>query len=307
MLHAEFLTALERVRSLDAPLVAAELGGLGERFLARRWIVVDGYQTSLLATVLDAEEEVDVVLDEDNGTFTYRSPGCRARQITRSISEIAFYAMNVDAWLGEIADIFEIEPSRRARKRTLIGGHLWHVGDLRVGRTHQFAPLYVGRRLAQCAANWREVLCDQIRPSQGIVLASGDLDITLPNRHQARDLASLLVDGIEGPRCNPEVLSRLLSAKPTEGEDSEEYFDERSGVLKLEHMTEEKTFVEGYQRSVIALYWKARHQPHVKWSDARHRTNCGRDPDSVFGKGVWREWLENVGHGLYRIRSRRTP
>jgi len=306
MLHAEFLIALERACKLDGPFVADELRGFTELFLARRWIVVDGYQTSLLAPVLDSEEEVDVVIDEDAGTFTYRSCGCHARQITRPISEIALYAPNVEAWLDELTNIFDIETARRTRKRELIDAHLWHLGDLRVGRTHQFAPLYVARRLGQCASDWEAALRDQARPSQGIVLTATDVDLVLPNSHQARDLACLLAGGIEEVRCNREVLDRLLKGSSADA-DQDEYFDERTGVLKLAHMNEEKTFSEGYQRAVIAHYWKARYQPNVKWSDARTRTNCGRDPDSVFGKGVWREWLENVGHGLYRIRSRRMP
>lgn len=306
MLHAEFLIALERARKLDDPLVADELCGFTKMFLARRWIVADGYQTSLLAPVLDTEEEVDVVIDEDAGTFSYRSCGCRTRQITRPLSEITLYAPNVDAWLDELTNIFDIETARRARKRELIEAHLWHLGDLRIGRTHQFAPLYVARRLGQCASDWEAALRDRARPSQGIVLTATDVDLELPNSHQARALASLLVGGIEEARCNLEVLDRLLKGSSADA-NQDEYFDERAGVLKLTHMDEAKTFAEGYQRAVIALYWKARHQHSVKWSDARTRTNCGRDPDSVFGKGVWREWLENVGHGLYRIRSRRTP
>lgn len=306
MLHAEFLIALERARKLDSPLVSEELCGFTEMFLARRWIVVDGYQTSLLAPVLDTEEEVDVVIDEDAGTFSYRSCGCRSRQITRPLSEITLYTPNVDAWLDDLTNIFDIETARRARKRELIKAHLWHLGDLRIGRTHQFAPLYVARRLVQCTSDWEAALRDRVRPSQGIVLTATDVDLELPNSHQARALASLLVGGIEETRCNLEVLERLLKGSSADL-DQDEYFDERTGVLKLKHMGEAKTFAEGYQRAVITLYWKARHQHSVKWSDARTRTNCGRDPDSVFGKGVWREWLENVGHGLYRIRSRRTP
>ena len=308
MLHAEFLKALERARKLDAPLVADELSGFTEVFLARRWIVIDGYQTSLLAPVLDTEEEVDVVIDEDAGTFSYRSCGCRNRQITRSLSEITLYAPNVNAWLDELTQIFGIETARRARNRELIEAHLWHLGDLRIGRTHQFAPVYVARRLGQCASDWRAALCDRLRPSQGLVLtAATDADLVLPNSHQACELARLLSGNAESVRCNGEVLDRLLQGVPANADQGEEYFDERTGMLKLAHMDEAKTFAEGYQRAVIALYWKARHQHSVKWSDARTRTNCGRDPDSVFGKGVWREWLENVGHGLYRIRSRRTP
>lgn len=65
-----------------------------------------------------------MVIDEDAGTFSYRSCGCRTRQITRPLSEITLYAPNVDAWLDELTNIFDIETARRARKRELIEAHL---------------------------------------------------------------------------------------------------------------------------------------------------------------------------------------
>lgn len=141
MLYSEYLLVLERARTLEAKLISAELRGHDAAFLARRWIVEDGHQTSILVPVLDSEEEVDINIDEDAGTFSFRCPGLMARRITRPLSEIALYTINLDAWMDDVCDVLEIEPSRRARKREVIPEHLWHLGDIRVGRTHRFAPV----------------------------------------------------------------------------------------------------------------------------------------------------------------------
>lgn len=304
-MHAEFLACLERARSLNAHIVPDELRGCAEGFLARRWIVADGHQTSILVPVLDGEDEVEVAVDDERRTFSYCSPSQPGRIVTRPLADITLYAFNVDAWLDAISDILEVEHAHRARRREIVDGHLWHLGNLRVGRSHQFAPVYAARRLARCAEDWRKPLFDAMRPGHGIVLTCVDLDTQLPNGHQQCGLDSLLTTNVDGTLiCDRDVLDRLLRGVPADAADPDEWFDERGGELKLVHMSATKVF-KGKQKAVIAAFWKARHQASLKWSDVITLTDCGRDPDSVFGKLVWREWLENVGHGHYRIRSRR--
>ena len=304
LLHAEYLLCLDLARHLDAHVLAEELRGCVEPFAARRWIVADGHQTSLLVPVLDSEEEVDVAVDEERRTYSYRSPARPGRVITRPLADITLYALRIDPWMDAIADLFEREPAHRTRRREVVAGHLWHLGDLRVGRTHQFAPLYVARRLAQCPADWRRTLSDAARLGQGIVLTAAGVETDLPNRHQLRDLASLLI--ADGGRIayDRALLERLLRAGPTEGTNPHEWFDERSGTLKLAEMAAPRAF-RGKQKAVIAAFWKARAMECLKWSDVVTATNCGKDPDSVFGKGIWREWLERADYGRYRLRTHR--
>lgn len=305
MLHSEYLVVLERARTLDARLVADELRGHAAAFLSRRWIVADGHQTSILVPVMDSEEEVEVDIDDGSGTFSFRSPGLRSRIITRPLSEIAIYAFNVDAWLDEIAALIDIEPARRARKREVLDEHLWHLGDVRVGRTHQFAPIYVARRLDSCASDWRKALIDGRRPSQGIVLTAFETEADLPNSHQSCCIDNLLVNGADGVVCDFEILNRLLQGRAADASDPDEYFDERTGELKLACVDGAKLF-KGKQLAVIAVLWKARHQHSVKWADVMTRAACGKDPDSVFGPD-WNTWLERVAgpRGHYRLRTRR--
>lgn len=299
-----FLTALERVRSVDGLVVADELGGQAEKFLARKWIVDNGHQTSIVVPVLDGEEEVEVVVDQDNRTFSYCSPSLRGRTITRPLIDVAIFAFNVDIWINEIAQAFGIEPPKRARMRNLVEGHLWHVGDVRIGRTHQFAPIYVARRLGQCSDDWRKALLDPIRPRQGIVLAAHGGEVELPNGHQVRSLECLLAIEDAESTIDHEIMQRLLRGVPPGGSADDEWFTQSTGELKLHGMAKAKTF-KNKQKSVIAHFWRHRNQPSQKWSDVVASTQCGKDPGSVFGNDVWRLWLENVEFSLYRIRIRR--
>ena len=303
-MHSEFLVTLEQAPSFQDSFSADRLRGFAEGFLARRWVVEQGHLTHILVPVLEGEDEVEILVNEDAGTFSYSSPGHRSRVTTRALSEIALYAFNIDAWLDDLTEIFAIEPSRRARTRTVIESHLWHLGDLRVARTHQFAPIYVARCLPQSQQDWRNALLDAIRPSQGVVLTAVETDASLPNGHQGRDLDCLLFDGPDGPTCDRDVLDRLLRGMPVDAANPDEYFDERTGELKLPHMQSSKTFI-GFQNKVISILWKERHQSHVKWSEVKTRANCGKDLDTVFGKGAWTTWIENVGRGIYRLRTAR--
>lgn len=305
MLHVEYLMVLERARSLGLSLVSDELRGHVDAFLARRWIINDGYQTSILVPVLDSEEEVEVDIDDSSNTFSFRSPGLRSRILTRPLSEIALYAINMEAWMDEIADLLGIEPSRRARKREVIKEHLWHLGDIRYGCTHQFAPIYVARRLDASAQDWNKALLDLKRPSQGIVLTAFDIDIDLPNSHQACCIDRLVLNTDDGFVYDVELLNRLLKGMAAGADDPDEYFDHKSGELKLACIAEPKIFI-GKQRAVIEMLWKARNQHGVKWADLMTRTGCGKDPYSVFGTD-WDKWLERLSsqRGHYRLRTRR--
>jgi hypothetical protein len=301
-LHLDYLRTLERVSQIDKPVMADQLLGRAAQFLQRRWLVEDGYLSAITVEVLDGEDEVDVTVDAQAGTYSFKRLGGLTEKITRPLFEITVYAFNMDAWLDDVAKIFEIEPLKVARKRELIATQLWHLGDLRVGKSHQFAPLYVGRRLHQCSAALHKELLDPIRPRHGIVAVFDDRKLELPGGHQERVFDALVFEDAEPVRCNTELLARLLDPEANR-DDSVDAFDDR-GLLKLRCMAQPKTF-QGKQKQVIALLWRLRSGPSVKWSEIREMTDCAKDPDSVFGKACWRQWIERVGHGegLYRLRT----
>ena len=305
MLHSEFLLVLERARSLEERLSSDDLRGHAAAFLARRWVIADGHLTHILVPVLDSEQEVEVDVDDDRQTYCYQSPGCRGRVVTRPLADITLYAVNIDAWIGEICDLLEIEPSQRAPSRELIADHLWHLGNIRVGNTHRRAPIYLARHMNAADQDLRQALLSAKRPSQGIVLTAHDVDLDLPNSHQACWVGHLLLESSEGVRCDTELLQRMLKGSAADADDRDEYFDNDTGELKLACMAEPKIF-KGKQRAVITQFWKARAQSGMKWSDVIERTGCGKDPDSVFGS-KWTAWLERIEgqHGHYRLRTRR--
>lgn len=304
MLHSEYLLVLERARSFEERLQVDDLRGQAVAFLARRWVIADGLLTHILVPVLDSEQEVEVEIDEDQKTYSYRSPSCRDRVVTRPLSDITLYAINLDAWMDEICTVLEIEPSRRARSRELIAEHLWHLGDIRVGHTHRFAPIYLARRIDVSNEELRQALLNAKRPSQGIVLLAHDADHELPNSHQTCGIDRLLVSSCAGITYDAELFHRLLKGIAADADDPEEYFDTNTGELKLACVAEPKTF-KGKQKNVIAMFWKARQQHSLKWSDVMKKTSCGKDPDSVFGPD-WSIWLDRIEgqRGHYRLRTR---
>ena len=305
MLYSEYLLALERARGLEEPLQSDDLRGHATAFLARRWVIADGHLTHILVQVLDSEQEVDVEIADDQQTYSYRSPGCRGRLVTRPLSDITLYAINLDAWMDDVCTVLQIEPSQRARSREVITDHLWHLGNIRVGNTHRHAPVYLARRMNASDQELRQALLSAMRPGQGVVLTAHDVDTGLPNSHQTCGIDRLLVNAGEGITYDADLLQRLLKGTAADADDPEEYFDSDTGELKLACVGDPKMF-KGMQKNVIAMFWKARQQHSLKWSEVVTRTRCGKDPDNVFGP-EWSTWLERIENqrGYYRLQTRR--
>ena len=303
-MHTDYLFILEHTRSLDAKLMPDALHGLDIAFQKRRWMIRDGHLASTQILVLDSEEEVEVEIDEENDTFSFRTPGPHSCILTRPLAEIAFYSINIDAWMDEISSLLGIPPHLRARHREVIPEHLWHLGDVRVGKTKLFAPVYIARRLESCQEDWKQALRDLKRPSHGVVLTARDWKTDLPNGHQACSLDRLLISDANGASCDSALLDRLLQGIAADAESPDEYFNEKTGELKLAWMAKQEIF-GGKQKLVITMLWKARHQSSVKWSEIRIKTNCSKDPRSVFGPN-WETWLERDQgqRGYYRLRMR---
>ena len=141
--HLSFLAALERLPRVDSRVRAAELGRCRPTFLQRRWITEEDYLTHLMVPVLDSEQEVEVEIDHDAAVYRYRSPQQRSRTVERPLADIALYTFQVDAWLADLASLIGIEDRRRSDRRHRVPGHLWHLGEVRIACTHDFAPVFV--------------------------------------------------------------------------------------------------------------------------------------------------------------------
>ena len=301
-LHCDFLRTLERVSQIDKLVMPTQLMGLTGQFLQRRWILEDGYLSAIPIDVLDGEDEADVEVDEDAGTYSFHRVGGQTAKVTRPLGEITVYSFNVDAWLNEITSLFGIEPSKVARRRELIQGHLWHLGDLRVSGTSRFVPLYVSRRTKMCRSQWEQNLRDLERSSHGIVLMTGStMGADLPNHHQGRELDALLTDVTNVVTLKGDVLARMLGGEPANSSNDIDTFNEITGVLNLRCMAAPHRF-KGIQKSVIGTFWRARSMPSLKWEDVMSQTGCGKDPGSVFKNPDWKDLLDRVEASHYQIR-----
>jgi len=300
-LHCDFLRTLERVSQIDKPVMSTQLMGLTGQFLQRRWILEDGYLSAIPIEVLDGEDEADVEVDVDAGTYSFYRLGGQTAKVTRALGEITVYFFNIDAWLDEITALFDIEPSKVARRRELIQGHLWHLGDLRAGRTSKFVPLYVSRRQQKCNSEWEDALLDLKRASHGVVLMDQfHFGTSMPNSHKGLEIDSLLADVGSEVKLDREVLERILSGIRNSATNIDD-FNEITGDLNLLCMDKKHRF-KGVQKSVVSMFWHARNLPSLKWEDVMSQTGCGKDPGSVFRNPDWDELLIRVAAGCYRLR-----
>ncbi len=304
-LHLAYLAILERTYDINTLVSANQLCTSVNAFLKERWILAASYQAHIVVPVLDDYDEIAIDVDEEAGTFSYLSPIHHTRRIIRPLSEVMLYTLNVDAWLKSLTDIFEIEPSRRARQRTLIDSYLWCLGEVRVAQSHQFAPLYIARHLFPQHAHCHQALNDPLRPSHGIIFSACQIDsINLPNYHQTRKLDDVLIDTSCGVRCNQEVLARLLQARAYGATEQESYFDEKTGCLKLKHFERVITF-SGIQKKIIKIFWNARNSSPLTWAQVKRESgSSAKGIDRAFGQDdPWHLWIERVGYGKLRIRA----
>lgn len=305
-LHIVYLATLERLGKTDDLVCAHQLHQYAGYFLKQGWLIKESYPTHIMVRVFNGYDEVEIDIDERTDTFSYISPIYRSRRATGLLSEVSSYTLNIQAWLDSLTAIFEVEPARRARKRNIIDSHLWYLGEIRIGQSHQFAPLYVARRLPTNVLDWQHVLCNPIRPNQGIVLCAEDaensIDGNLPNGHTLCLLSDLLTHHTNGQAvCDQEILTRLLQSQPVS---SEAYFDEKTGLLKLKHLEKAITFT-GIQKKIIRVFWNARDGPPLTWAEIKRESgSAAKSIDQAFNKrDNWTEWIERAGHGKLRIRT----
>ena len=130
-LHLRFFTAIDRLSSLDTPVLATTFGRDRSQLLQRGWITDEGHLTHVMAPFLDSECEVEIEADPDAGCYRYRSP-LDGRTVVQPLNEIALCGIQIERWLTDLARMVGIEDRRRASRPCRTPQHLWHLGDLRV-------------------------------------------------------------------------------------------------------------------------------------------------------------------------------
>lgn len=304
--HLSFLEALERLPQIDSRVMAAGLGRCRPEFLQRRWITEQGYLTHVMVPFLDSEQEVEVEIDQDAAVYRYRSPQQRSRTVERPVAGIALYALQVDTWLTDLASLVGIEERRRSDRRHRVPGHLWHLGEIRIAGTHDFAPVLVVRTWERApAAEMTSMLSDPIWPRGGIVLRHQRDSVELPRDHVMRGLHEFVRVDDGQDVFDASAFDRVLRGfvTPSGAPEPVEYF--QGNRLKLQHFFESRE-LSAERAKIIKQMWSAdgKAAPEMSWAEVNRIANTGYQSfDDAFGGKVEREdVIDLVRRGKYRVR-----
>lgn len=306
-LHAEYLAVLERARNIQECVSAIQLRGHLAGFLGRRWVVEDGHLTHILVPVLDGEDEVEVRVDEEVRTFSYDSPACRSRKITRPLSEIAIYAFNVEAWLDDLAKLIGIEPRQMPNRRVQMPNHLWHLGNVRIAGTHDFAPVFVGRLWERTSdSEVTSVLCDPIWPRGGVLLRHRPTGNELPREHVMRGLCDFVRVDEEGHDVfDTSAFDRVLRGFVTPRGTREPPQFLQGNRLKLPPFPNSRE-LSPERVKIIKVMWgvEGKAPPEMSWAEVNVLANTGYQSfdDAFGGVDAREEVIEKAGRARYRIR-----
>ena len=304
-LHLRFFTAIDRLPSLATPVLATTLGRDCFQFLQRGWITAEGHLTHVMAPFLDSECEVEIEADPDAGCYRYCSP-LDGRTVVQPLNEIALYGIQIEPWLTDLARLIGIEDRRRASRPCRTPQHLWHLGDLRVAGTHDFAPVFVGRAWARApAADTTTVLVDPVWSRDGVILQVRRTQAALPRDHVIRALDEFVRvdDGQEV--FDASAFDRVLRGyvTPSGAPEPAEFF--QGNRLKLPHFPESRE-LSAERAKIIKQMWSAdgKAAPEVSWAEVNRVANTGYQSfdDAFGGKAEREDVIALVRRGKYRVR-----
>jgi len=200
-----------------------------------------------------------------------------------------------------------IETRKLSKRRACVANHLWHLGDIRIGNTHKFAPIFVGRRCQHApATEVGSVLSDSIWPGSGVLLqhhAAGS--IQLPRDHVTRGLCDFhQADEQEYGVFDAVAFDRVLRGFVTDdGKPEPEQFLQGRRV-KLPHF-EASRVVSPQQAKLLKLMWgEGKTPPAMKWAEVNEKLSSGHHSfdDAFGGKTMREEYLALVKRGYYQVR-----
>jgi hypothetical protein len=300
------MACLDRLDRIDVRLMADTMGRGVPEFLRRRWISVEAHLTRVMVPVLDSLQEVEVEIDLQAGVYRYPSAQVRGRVLQRPLAEIALHALQVDAWLDELTTLIGIEARRIARRRQLVRDHLWHLGDVRVGNTHDFAPVFVSRAWSRAPQDEvRAALADPIWPRGGVLLGHGMLPASVSGEHASRALDDFVrvEDGMEV--FDAGAFDRVLRGHVTGIKEAEPDQFIQANRLKLPHFPRSRELSEE-RAKIVKLMWGMNGQPApvLSWAEVNtHATTGYQSFDDAFGGKPGREdVIECIQRGKYRLR-----
>ncbi|MCX8013445.1 MAG: hypothetical protein N3A02_04035 [Rectinema sp.] len=305
--HLAFLAVLEQAGDLTKSVCAVRMGRRADDFVQRCWIrPAHAYLTRQMVSFLDGEIEVEVEIDEDAGEYRYRSPQWHSRILTRPLSEIALHDFCVDAWLRDLAEWIGVGKAD-VRAQARIPHHLWHLGDIRVSKTAEPAPVFVARRIASATPEaLSSVLADPAWRRRGIVLMHARPSLPLPGCHEARALSEFIgpPDGI-GEFDSGAFIKVLRSlTPPSESDQRTQYLDGQD--LLLPHF-EAAVRLSPARARIVKASWGTDGYPSpiVTWAEIKGTAHSSYQSfDDAFrdGKLKREDVFELVEHGKYRLR-----
>lgn len=305
-LHLRFFVAIDRLPSLDTPMLATALGRDWPQFLQRGWVTDEGHLTHVMAPFFDSECEVEIEADHDAGCYRYRSP-LNGRTVVQPLSEIALCGIQIEPWLADLASLIGIEDRRRASRSCRTPHHLWHLGDLRVAGTHDFAPVFVGRAWERAPADdTSSVLADSVWPRSGVVLQACRTHAVLPRDHVIRALDEfVLADGGQDV-FDANAFDRVLQGYVTSSGEPEPLQYLQGTRVKLPHFASSR-LVSDTRAAILKVMWglAGKTPPAMKWADVKTQVHsAARSFDEAFGdKETREEYLVLVkSGGYYQVR-----
>lgn len=309
--HLAFLAVLEQAGDLAKPVCAFRMGRCVDDFVQRRWLrPAHAYLTRQMVSFLDGEIEVEVEIDEDAGVYRYRSPQWRSRILTRPLAEIALHDFCVDAWLHDLAEWIGME-NADVKAQARIPHHLWHLGDFRVGKITEPAPVLIARRLASASPEaLSSILADPDWGRRGIVLMRERSSLPLPGVHEARAFSEFIGPPEGNGQFDSAAFVRVLRSltPPSASDQRTQYLDGQD--LLLPHF-ETTVRLSPARARIVKASWGTDGYPSpiVTWAEikiAAHSSYQSFDDAFKDCKDMEREDVfDLIDHGKYRLR--RTP
>lgn len=304
--HLHFLATLERSPRIDYRVMAGALGRCIPEFLHRRWITADDYLTHVMVPFLDSEQEVEVEIDVDAAVYRYRSLQQRSRILERPLAEIVLYSLQMDTWLADLASLIGIEPRHISRSRSCVPEHLWHLGDVRIAGTHDFAPVFVARAWERAPEEAvRTVLGDAIWARSGLLLRHGQSPALLPRDHVMRGLDEFVRVDDGQDVFDASALDRVLRGHVTHSGVPEPLQFFQGSRLKLPHFVVSRELAPE-RAKIIKQMWgvEGKAAPEMSWAEVNGIANTGYQSfdDAFGGKAEREDVIDLVKRGKYRVR-----
>jgi len=208
--------------------------------------------------------------------------------------------------LEDLGKLVGIEPRQVPDQRVRIPKHLWHLGQVRIAGTHDFAPVFMGRlwERADPDAISRH-LCDPIWPRGGVLFLRQTPVKSPPGEHAVRSVADFIRMDAGQETFDTAAFDRVLRGYATVlGVPEPEQFLQ-GNRLKLPHIAESRELSDA-QAKIIKHMWgqDGKPSPLMPWVEINRHANTGyQSLDDAFVDRVQRENLiEKFGRGKYRVR-----